>query len=119
MRPSPVVVAAILAAACVESFSTEVHDREPFDPPATYDPWWASVEDCSGLSGDMGRIQWFLALSVEGDGVVARARWSPPHDIILVRGYEDDPAVVRHEMLHDLLNGDRLHEAPQWAACGL
>ena len=26
---------------------------------------------------------------------------------------------LRHEMLHDLLRGDRDHERPEWALCGL
>ncbi len=113
------MLVAILVAACADPFTTIVKNRQAFDPPATYDVWWTSVETCSGRTGDMRRIAWYLASGVEGDGMVARGRWSPPHDIILVRGYEDDPAVVRHEMLHDLLDGDRLHERAEWAACGV
>ena len=40
-------------------------------------------------------------------------------DIIIVRGYEDNSKVVRHEMLHDLLRGDASHTDARWASCEL
>jgi hypothetical protein len=119
MRRPPILFAVLFLTACVEPFTASVKDREQFDPPAAYDARCTSVQHCSGGTGDMARISWYLARAVEGDSRVARGRWSPPHDIILVKGYEDDPAVVRHEMLHDLLDGDRLHSGPEWTACGV
>lgn len=116
---SPLLVAAI-AASCIEgSWTAEIVGRRPLEPLDIYREWWTATEDCSGITASFDRIDWYLATSITGDGAIARARWSEPHDIIVVAGYEDDPAVVRHEMLHDLLNGDRLHGDRLWDVCGL
>ena len=54
-----------------------------------------------------------------GTRFVARGVWTPPHQITLVRGYEDNEITVRHEMLHDLLEGDSEHRSPLWTECDL
>jgi hypothetical protein len=38
---------------------------------------------------------------------------------VILRGYEEHEPTVRHEMLHDLLEGDALHEEPAWILCEL
>ncbi len=53
------------------------------------------------------------------NGAVARGRWSEPHEVIVVRGYEDHEKTVRHEMLYDLLAGDPTHADEIWSACDL
>jgi hypothetical protein len=100
-------------------FETQVTDKEPFSPPPVYATWWASTEACAGRTGRFELITWYLASSITGDRAVARGRWSPPHEIVIVRGFEDDERTVRHEMLHDLLRGDAEHRSPEWSACGL
>ena len=106
--------------ACLDpSFTASVFGRRPFPAPATYQTWWASTERCSGLRGSFGRVSWYLADGIQGDGAVAKARWSPPHDIIIVAGYEGDDFIVRHEMLHDLLGGDPAHDNERWDMCSL
>jgi hypothetical protein len=109
---------ALLVAGC-EGYSVTVTNKEPLVPLPEYDEWWAATESCSERTGDMYAIQWFTALTITGDHVVARGLWTPPHQIVLVRGYEDEEVTVRHEMLHDLLAGDSDHESPLWDACGL
>ena len=94
-------------------------NREPLEPLPVYTEWWAENESCSGRTADMGRIAWYTATSIVGDEIVARGVWTPPHEIILVRGYEDEEITVRHEMLHDLLDGDPEHTSPLWTSCGL
>ena len=76
-------------------FEAEVFDKEPFTAPPLYEAWWSRTEACSRLSGTLSAITWHLASGIIGDGKVARGRWSPPHEIIIVRGYEDDEPTVR------------------------
>ena len=119
VRAATVGAAALLAACGSLGFDAGVENREPFDPPPVYATWWDATRSCSGIDGAFGRITWFLASGITGDGLVARARWSPPHEIVVVRGYETDERTVRHEMLHDLLAGDRGHGSPSWDGCDL
>ncbi len=100
-------------------FESEVTNKTPFSPPEVYADWWDATEACSGLDGDFARVSWYLATGITGDGKVASGRWSQPHDIVIVRGYEGDETIVRHEMLHDLLDGDPDHTSALWVACGL
>lgn len=115
-------IAALLVtvAACGDPLiEARIENRRPFVPPATYAALYRAVEACSGRTGDFTRIRWFLASSIEADGRPARARWSPPHDIVIVAGYETDDRTVSHEMLHDLLDGDPDHRHRAWDACDL
>ena len=91
------------------------------------DRWQASVveirqyrpedlEACRGLQGDYELLRFFvvtdrgdhLALGVLG----AVGRWSQPHRIYVLEGYELDEPTVKHEMLHDILSyiGDYTHD---------
>ncbi|MEQ9397730.1 MAG: hypothetical protein RJQ04_01050 [Longimicrobiales bacterium] len=119
LRASAAAAGVLLAACGSLGFEAGVDDREPFDPPPFYATWWDATRTCSGIDGAFGRITWFLASAITGDGLVARARWTPPHEIVIVRGYETDERTVRHEMLHDLLTGDRGHASPSWDGCDL
>jgi hypothetical protein len=81
-------------------------DAVPFTPPdSLYAAWWQLDEACSGLSGDWHRITWFTV----PDTAIATPKgdfwgvWLAPHSIYLVATHTADSALVRHEMLHDLL----------------
>jgi hypothetical protein len=100
-------------------FVAGVTGRRSFNPPPIYREWWSATEACSGRQAPFERVVWYVANSLSGDGLVARGRWSSPHEIIIVAGYENDQKTVRHEMLHDLLNGDRSHRGHEWDRCGL
>ena len=111
--------AVTLSVACGDSFTATIEDRRPFDPPPVYADWWGLTEACSGRAGDLPRIHWYLASSIVADGKLARARWSPPHDIVAVQGNQTEERLIRHEMLHDLLGGDPGHEGEVWDVCDL
>src|SRR5262245_42892817 len=98
-----IVLLFTLTTSCDVGFIAGVTDRQSFRAPATYKEWWAETETCSQRSGDYSRIDWYTASGITSGTAVGRGRWSEPHDIIIVRGYENDAKVVRHEMLHDLL----------------
>ena len=88
-------------------------------PPAAFSQWWQEVEQCSGVSGDLARVDWYVVPCADGeagftcdvtpDGLCA-GEWRAPHVIQLAgpnrffpAGYVQDEWTVKHEMLHDLL----------------
>ena len=57
-------------AACGDlGFEARVENRRPFDPPPIYREWWAATEACSGREAPFGRIDWYLATAISGDGL--------------------------------------------------
>ena len=72
-------------------------------------------EACRALDGDYELLRFYrvpdaghhLELGVQG----AIGRWSQPHRIYVLEGYELDEPTIKHEMLHDLLSylGDFTH----------
>ena len=108
---------------CLDPFEPPF-DTYRFDPPSVYSMLWRQVEDCSGLRGDFARIEWYVvpgAFIRRPDGHINGA-WQPPHTIYLSEyAAHDSPSgyfTVRHEMLHDLLQGGGDHP-PVFATCGL
>jgi hypothetical protein len=90
----------------------------PFAAPASYAAWFARTERCSGLLGSFETIEWYVVPNVatfptsagpkvgmwEKSGSVAR--------IIVAGDYAGHEMVVRHEMLHHLL--DREGHPPEF-----
>jgi hypothetical protein len=78
--------------------------------PAEYQTWWAATEACSGLSGQLNRIEWFVVPDAhtfdtpEGAKVGLWTHSSAGVRIIIAGDYADNELVVRHEMLHALLD---------------
>jgi hypothetical protein len=83
---------------------------ELFAPPPDFRTWWARTEACSGQSGEMSRIEWYVvpgAHTVEtslGPKVGLWSHSSAGVRIILAGDYVGSELVVRHEMLHALLD---------------
>jgi hypothetical protein len=79
------------------------------------------VEACSGRTGDLSGIRWFLAELIGwGWGrpsPTVRGQWLSNREITLKAGHEWEYHVVKHEMLHDLLRGDGEHTDPTWGVC--
>lgn len=96
--------AALLVGACAHR-PVPVHDAVRFDPPAEYAAWWREVEGCSGRTADFGAVDWFVVPGVffEMDGRPYDGYWFKPFRIVLARERADDPILVRHEILHALL----------------
>ena len=80
--------------------------------PAGYQAWYAKTEQCASLTGNYSSIKWYVVPNVsqfnsEFGATVALWRKSNNDNIIIVSGdYKDDEMVVRHEMLHSLLQVD-------------
>lgn len=86
-----------------------------------YSQWWRELEKCSGRTRDLHGIRWFLADQIgSGTGhtlTTVKGQWLSNREITIKTGYEDDYKVVKHEMLHDLLRGDRTHAHESWGLC--
>ncbi len=76
-------------------------------PPRIYATWWADVEGCSHLSAPFASVHYYYFPAsgffyVKSDEVLGA--WSNQGNRITVaEGVALDPFVVRHEMLHALL----------------
>ena len=79
----------------------------PFTPPSFYSTWWEMTKACSGRSGSLNDVKWYVVPSgvpLELDGESANAYWSAgSNQIVLSESVVDNGQVVRHEMLHALL----------------
>lgn len=88
-----------------------------FVAPPQYQTWWAQTEACSGRQGHLERIAWYVVPDVtefttpEGENVGRWSRGSNGTQIVVAGAYLVNELVVRHEMLHALLNRpDHLRE---------
>ena len=92
-----------------------------WSPPAAYRTWWQQTEACSGKTGDFDAVQWFV---VPGevfdcpDGSCV-GRWEPGQRIYLASVYANHEMVVRHEMLHALLDHSGHPNPPFGKGCPL
>ncbi len=89
-----------------------------FEAPPSYATWWADVEQCSGLTGDLARVTWVEVPCAEGaagfpctveERGLCGGEWYPPHTIwlggpnrVVAGGYAAHEWTVKYEMLHDL-----------------
>ena len=96
---------------CTTEPSSSLPDgAEAFVPPATYQAWWASTEGCSQIRGNLERIKWYVVPGVstfpttEGEKVGIRILTGDDVRIVIAGNYVEHEMVVRHEMLHALLN---------------
>lgn len=123
MRPLTLLVV-VLASGCADAFSPPA-GAEPFDPPASYSDFWIQVQNCSHLSGDPTRVDWYVV-----PGTVTfpcaygscRGLWVAPHNIYLsdVAAHDlfgESFFTVKHEILHDLVG--RAGHPPVFEQCGL
>jgi hypothetical protein len=83
-----------------------VGDR--FDPPPIFFAWWKQVEDCSGRTASLGAVEWYVVPNVrtipDGSfGDVAAYSDYRDHRIVLAGEAQMVGPIVRHEMLHELL----------------
>jgi hypothetical protein len=79
-----------------------------YTPPPEYASWWQLTERCSGREGEFRNVRWLVVpdstyFDVEGETV--QGAYYPDGDrIVLAHGWMKNGQLVRHEMLHALLN---------------
>jgi hypothetical protein len=111
-RATTLLTVALLLAACSDETILGPVTLPPgavtYDALPIYTRWWADMEACSGRTGDLSRVNWFVVPNAKWfgrEGVAYDGYWFEyHHEIILASAYVQDSLVVRHEMLHDLLD---------------
>lgn len=103
-----VCVAAPVFVACSDAVAPALPpDAEVFSPPPVYSTWWKMTEACSALTGSLGAVTWYQTTQVVHDthtGDVIAGYWvSGSNRIVLTSSVMMDGGIVRHEMLHALL----------------
>ena len=112
------VLVALTVAACVDITGPRLPASERFEPPASYSAWWREVEDCSARNGRLSGVSFYRVLATPGrdsldyldpeSGRYLNGEWVPrSNSIYLAAGQVTNPGVVRHEMLHALLQETR------------
>ena len=99
--------AAVGLAACRNLVDPDLPpNAEEFVPPPVYARWWAMTEACSGLSGDLSSVSWYMvpgARTVLLNGRPVEGYWSFAGNRIVMAGAGRlMGGLVRHEMLHAL-----------------
>ena len=109
--------ALLLISAC----GFDVAGESRIAPPAVYREWWAATEACSGLRGDFDRVQWLVVPghSFHCSSGQCVGHWEPGHLIYLASDWANHEMVVRHEMLHDLLERSGHPNPPFGQECPL
>jgi hypothetical protein len=106
-------LALLVAAGCSSFAPTEERlppGAVPMAAPAQYEAWFTSTERCAGLQGRFNRIQWYVVPGVEtfpteaGPKVGMWEKSGGQARIIIAGRYQGHEMVVRHEMLHHLLD---------------
>lgn len=80
----------------------------PYSPnPELTTNWWRQVEECSGMRGDLSRINFYLipdASTFQWEGREVIGLWMERDSrIVLAGAFAFREANVRHEMLHALI----------------
>ena len=103
-----VPLAAAFAAACqAPTGPTLPAAARPIATPSAYALWWQVTEACSGLSGDLSAVRFYVVPGVNtiADGAdQSLGMWySSGNRIVIAGAHQFDARVVRHEMLHALI----------------
>ena len=85
--------------------------------PAVYATWWSEVAACLGMSDEgFERVAWYKVgdehVFQTPDFGLASGRWVPPHEIYIAFVHLQTPEVVKHEMIHDMLQGGQHDDTP-------
>ena len=104
---------ALSAAACsTEPSTVQVAGSEAVTALEQYRSWWTATEQCSGLTGDFSKLEFYQVPGVStfsspvGTVVGLWNHAGSANRITLAGNYLDNELVVRHEMLHALLERD-------------
>ncbi len=105
LRNAASLAAIVLLCSGCRAFEPE--GAAPLQVPATYATWWAELEQCAHRSANLERIRFWKVKGEEfacPNGPTCAGRWQSPHHVYIAERWIDNPSLVKHEMLHDLLN---------------
>jgi hypothetical protein len=81
-----------------------VAGAQRYRPPARYATFWKTLEGCARRKGDFSSITWFKAPVVFVDGVDYQAYWFRKWNRVVLRSDKvDDDVLIKHEMMHALV----------------
>ena len=93
----------------------------PFQPPKSFVSAWRAMLKCSGRSGHWANVQWYRVAALPDN---LEGAWDYPHHVFLTEFVLSDSVsdfyreyVVKHEILHDLLQTPDL--PPAFEECGV
>jgi hypothetical protein len=85
-----------------------VDGAQRFQPPAVYQRWWEMTVECSGRRAPLSAVRWYFvpgARTVQLNGEQYAGYWSQGgNSIVLAEEAMLDGSLVRHEMLHSLID---------------
>lgn len=113
--------ATVVAVLCLAGCAFEPEGARPFEPPEAYRAWFEATEACSARAGSFEAIQWFAVPGRDFACPSGRCvgRWEPGQRIYLAESWLDHEMVVRHEMLHALLDRSGHPNPPFGEGCPL
>jgi hypothetical protein len=105
-------IAALAFATCAWLFEPAPPPGEQMTPPEHFRAIWDSAQACTNTHGDFNRVTWYQVAgnSFSGDAGPAIGTWYPPHSIAIAREWLTTDWVVKHEMIHDLLQDGHTEE---------
>jgi len=114
-------VAVTSAMACTELMAPLPSGAVEWSAPARFALWWQMTESCSGRRGDFRAIRWYVmpgASSFDLDGRQVVGAAIGKNRIVLADEHRLNGSVVRHEILHTLLDVSGHPRAAFQVACG-
>jgi hypothetical protein len=126
MRPFGIMLLATsLLAGCVEIFAgdpLEYPDAEQLSNDSMLRPLWNALQACSGRHRSFDAVDFFYvphnALYTK-DGIRALGQFfSGTNRIYVIEAKRNDPAVLRHEMMHALIRDIAGHPPEFFSATG-
>lgn len=95
----------VAGVACRDALPPDVARATPMAAQAPYALWWTVTEACSGLRGDFAAVRWAVGDSAQfAADNYGGTYYAPTHQITLAPQYVLNGPLVRHEMLHALLD---------------
>ncbi|MCC6928515.1 MAG: hypothetical protein IT359_05925 [Gemmatimonadaceae bacterium] len=99
------IASLVAVVVCAAGCRYEPEGAAPLEVPSVYRQWWAEVEECAQRKATMDRVRFWV---LKGDKFPCPngpciGRWNSPHDVYIAETWVNDAALVKHEMLHDLL----------------
>ncbi len=86
-------------------------------PPPEYEDWWRETVECTQLRKDILEVTFLGTDSiVRSDGQKADGLHGPGA-IAIIWPSIDNEAVVKHEIVHELVGGDSKHNSPLFGIC--
>lgn len=107
LRTIAPVAIAMGGVTCMDALAPLPEGAVRFEPHAVYAFWWEQVVACSGRTGSLVAVDFYVLpgrASFEAGGTAAAGAYDPSgHRIVLAGDFEFHGGVVRHEMLHALV----------------